>query len=77
MLMSEESKDSEMTIEESFDCLDGILEKLGDENISLEDSFALYESGMKILKGCSGKIDEVEKKVLELNEKGGVKEFGV
>ena len=78
MQMSEKSKNSkEMTIEESFEYLDGILDKLGDDGISLEDSFAAYENGMKVLKSCSEKIDTVEKKVLSLDEKGGVEELGI
>lgn len=76
--MSGKSKDNEaektedMTIEQSFDYLDGVLDRLGDDDISLEDSFRLYEQGMRVLKECSGKIDTVEKKVLELNGEGVV-----
>ena len=66
-----------MTIDETFDYLDEIVEKLSDSDISLEDSFALYEKGMRAAKECSEKIDEVEKKVIMINEKGGTEDFGV
>ena len=44
------------------------------ENVSLEDSFALYKDGMELLKVCSDKIDKVEKQVLVLEE-GQLNEF--
>lgn len=74
---SKEHDEKEMTVDEAFEYLDGVLEKLGADDISLEDSFRLYENGMKVLRECSGKIDTVEKKVLKLNENGGVEEFGI
>ena len=46
-----------------------------EEDISLEDSFRLYHEGIDILKNCNDRIDEVEKKMLILDEEGGVHEF--
>ncbi|MBP3927104.1 MAG: exodeoxyribonuclease VII small subunit [Clostridium sp.] len=57
----------ELSIEEIFGRLDGIIEKLEDGSVSLEDSFAYYENGMKLVKACSEKIDRVEKRILVLN----------
>lgn len=57
-----------LSIEEIFGQLDGVLRKLEDGEISLEESFKYYESGMKLVKACSGKIDRVEKQILVLNE---------
>ncbi|MBQ1881276.1 MAG: exodeoxyribonuclease VII small subunit [Lachnospiraceae bacterium] len=71
--MSERSK--KLSIEESFEYLDGILEQMEDEDISLEDSFALYEKGMKVLKETSSAIDEVEKKVKLIDEEGKTEDF--
>ena len=48
---------------------------LEDEEITLEDSFQAYKKGMDLLKICNDKIDKVEKKVLMLNEEGGLDEF--
>ena len=45
------------------------------EDVSLEDSFRLYHTGMDALKKCSERIDEVEKKMLILDEEGGTHEF--
>lgn len=56
------------TLEESFAMLEEIINKLEKEEISLEDSFALYNDGMKVLKECNDSIDKVEKKLIVLNE---------
>ena len=62
----------ETTIREDFDALEGIIQKMDDAEVSLEDSFTLYEDGMKLLKQLSGRIDMVEKKVKKLNEDGSM-----
>ncbi len=46
-----------------------------EEDISLDESFACYEQGMKKLKHCSERIDAIEKKMLVLNEQGMLEEF--
>lgn len=56
------------TIEESFSLLDEIISGLEAEDVSLEDSFHLYNQGMKLLKECNDSIDKVEKKLIVLNE---------
>ena len=58
----------EMTIEESFDRLDEILGKREDEQTGLEESFRLYEEGLKLIRRAEAGIDRVEKKIRILNE---------
>ncbi len=60
----------EMTIEQGFEQIDAILQKMESREISLEESFELYEQGMKQLRICNDKIDKVEKQVMMLNEAG-------
>lgn len=62
-------------LEEIFAELDQIAAKLESSEISLEDSFQLYQKGMKLLKECNDKIDRVEKKILILDENGESDEF--
>lgn len=62
--MSERKQDQ--SIEETFAQLDELLEKLEASDTSLEESFACYEAGMKLVKACSDKIDKVEKKMMIL-----------
>ncbi len=65
----------ELSLEENFDKLDELVEKLSQEDISLEDAFTAYSQGMKILKNCNQQIDKVEKKVLKLCEDGTFEEL--
>ncbi len=70
---AEESK--EETLEELFAQLDDVAEKLEQGDISLEESFGLYQRGMEMLKLCNEKIDTVEKKVQILEENGEIHDF--
>lgn len=62
------------TIEETFQELEGILEKMESGDSSLEESFRCYAAGMKLVKECNDKIDKVEKQILILTEEGGADE---
>lgn len=57
------------TLETSFEELNEIINKLEKEEISLEDSFKLYQEGMQLLKHCNNSIDMVEKQLIVLGEK--------
>ena len=63
------------TIEEVFQELDTLAAKLEDSETSLEDSFRFYKEGMELLKYCSGRLDTVEKKMLQMDEDGTLREF--
>jgi len=54
------------TIEEMLDEVDSITEKLENGDIALEDSFKIYEKGMKLLQAINSKIDKVEKQIMEI-----------
>lgn len=54
------------TVESSLDQLEEVLKKLEDEETPLEQSFSLYERGMKLVKEINEKIDRVEKKLIVL-----------
>ena len=41
----------------------------------LEESFRLYRQGMELLKALNGRLDTVEKKMLQMNEDGTFREF--
>ena len=70
-----EKQTEEITIEEGLQELDKIVEKLESREISLEDSFVMYQKGMEVLKQCSQKIDMVEKKMLQMNKDVDLSEF--
>lgn len=62
--------EQEQSLEEIFQEMDAIIEKMQQREVSLEDSFQLYEQGIRKLKQCNDKIDYVEKQMLVLNEEG-------
>ena len=70
-----ETDEKELTLEEAFLRLEEVTRALEDENISLEESFAVYQKGMELLKYCSESIDIVKKKVLVLNGERKLDEF--
>lgn len=65
----------EKSIEQTFEELDQIMEKLESSETSLEEAFALYEKGMKLVKSCGEKIDRVEKQMIILQ--GGAEDGDV
>lgn len=68
-------KEQNPSLEELFGNLEEIVDRLEGEDISLEESFQLYNEGMILLKKCNETIDTVEKKVLVLDENGETHEF--
>lgn len=57
-----------MTLEQSFECLDDIIEQLQSGTLTLEESFKKYEEGMKLVKSCTDAIDKVEKKLIVIDK---------
>ena len=70
-----EEKKAAKSIEETFGELDILAQKLEDRDTPLEESFRLYRQGMELLKDLSGRLDTVEKKMLQMNEDGTFREF--
>lgn len=71
---NEEMKQEE-TLDQTFGRLEELVGRMEAEDISLEESFALYHKGMDLLKFCNDKIDKIEKKMLILDEEGETHEF--
>ena len=63
--MAEDAK--KKTIEELLGDVDEIIDKLESGDIALEDSFKVYEKGMKLIQTINSRIDKVEKKMIELD----------
>ena len=75
MKAEEQEMQEGFQLEEAFEKLEKTVEALEREDISLEESFRIYQEGMELLKKCNLEIDQVEKKVLVLNEDGESNEF--
>ncbi|MEY8235882.1 exodeoxyribonuclease VII small subunit [Lachnospiraceae bacterium 66-29] len=71
----QEQKQKEQSLEEAFQELEAIIEKMQNREVTLEESFSLYEQGIHKLKFCNEKIDRVEKQMLTLNQEGELEIF--
>lgn len=72
--MAEEKK---LSVEESFDMLDRMVEKLESSDVTLEESFQIYQKGMNLLKEVHQTIDGYEKKIQLLNADGTTKDLEI
>ena len=59
-----------LPVEEAFARLEQLIRRMESEDISLEDSFACYEQGIRLVRYCNERIDQVEKKVQILRGEG-------
>ena len=71
----ETAEQEQFQLEEAFDRIEALLETLQDKDVTLEESFGLYQEGMGLLKLCNENIDHVEKQMLQIDEEGQTHEF--
>lgn len=69
------SENKGKTIEENLTELDRIAAQMSDPDVSLEDSFRLYEEGVRRIKDCNQMITSVRQKVEKLEKDGTVTDF--
>lgn len=60
--------DNNITIEDGFAKLNGLLEEMESDNIGLEASFELYTQGIELVKVLNSKLDDVEGKLNQVLE---------
>ena len=72
---NETAEQEQFRLEEAFDRIEALLSKLQDKDVTLEESFGLYQEGMGLLKLCNENIDHVEKQMLQIDEEGQTHEF--
>lgn len=72
--------EKKLTFEESISKLEEIASQLDGGDVTLDESLALFEKGIKLSKNCQKMLDEAEKKVsiLMTDENGEIQkeEFG-
>ncbi|MCD7882289.1 MAG: exodeoxyribonuclease VII small subunit [Lachnospiraceae bacterium] len=71
----ETSAAEELSIEAAFEKLDGLIGRLEDRDIPLEEAFALYQQGLQLIQTCGEKLDTVEKKIKVLTPDGEMEDF--
>ena len=63
--------------EASLERLEGIVQKLEEGDLPLEDSLKAFEEGMALVKACEKRLNEAQRKVEILMKDGGTKDFEV
>lgn len=63
-----------MSFEASMERLEEVLRLLEDGSASLDDSLALYEEGIGLVRACTERLDKAEQKIkiLQMQEDGNV-----
>lgn len=56
------------SFEEALEKLEAIVEKLGDQSISLEKSVELYEEGLSLSKICTETLENATLKIEQIDE---------
>lgn len=62
-------------LEDLFAQAEDLIARLENPQLPLEEAFAAYEQGMKVIARCNERIDSVEKKMLMMNEQGELSPF--
>ena len=56
------------TFEEALEKLEAIVEKLSDQEISLEKSVELYEEGLRLSKICTDTLEQATLKIEQIDQ---------
>lgn len=64
---SEKETLSPLSFEDAMKRLEEIAEKLENGQASLDESLALYEEGIALVRHCTGKLDTAEQKIRTLD----------
>lgn len=75
MAGKKKEEEKELSLEQSLEQLEQVMEDLSSPELSLEESFAMYKKGMDLLLKCNQAIDKVEKELMILEENGISDEF--
>ena len=69
------SSEKTVSLEERFEHIEKIIEKMETGDITLDKSFELYKSGLEEIKAANAMLDDIEKAMLIMNEDGSLEEF--
>lgn len=69
-------QNNNINFESAMERLEKITQELNREGITLEESFALYEEGVKLAKVCNQMLEDTERKIkiLQISENGEIEE---
>lgn len=67
--MSEnQNPEMDVTLEEAFEQLDELIDKMEESDLPLEESFKLYKQGVSLVEYCNKKIEKVECDIKKVTE---------
>lgn len=69
------SANDKLSLEDTLKQIEQIISQMESPEVTLEESFGLYQNGVEKMKACNEMLDEVEKKMLVLNGNGELEEF--
>lgn len=69
------SSEKTVSLEERFEHIEEIIEKMETGDVTLDKSFELYKSGLEEIKAANEMLDAIEKAMLVMNEDGSLEEF--
>lgn len=65
----------DVRLEERFLRIERVLDQMEDQEVTLEESFSLYKSGLEELAAANAMLDEMEQAMLVMTEDGELEEF--
>jgi exodeoxyribonuclease VII small subunit len=72
------AEDKGLTFEEAMEKLEGIVEKLEEGDVPLEEAISFYKEGMELSKLCHNKLKHVEDQLTQvLTNDAQVSEFSI
>ena len=69
------SEEKTVSLEETFEEIEAIIQKMEQPDVTLEESFSLYQRGVERLKTCNRLLDAVEKKMQVIEPDGTLSDF--
>lgn len=69
------SSEKTVSLEERFEHIEEIIEKMETGDITLDKSFELYKNGLEEIKAANAMLETIEKAMLIMNEDGSLEEF--
>lgn len=69
------SEAKELTLEERFNKIEDIIDKMEASEVTLDESFELYKQGLGEIKAANDMLDNIEKAMLVFNQDGELEEF--
>ena len=73
--MSQIAENKEISVEEHFSRIEETIEQMERGDISLDQSFLLYQNGIKEIKAVNEMLDAMEKEMLVISQEGSLEEF--